>query len=41
MAVPVFEIKDVTYEYKDKMEATPALQNISFSINEGEFFSIF
>ncbi len=40
MAVPVFEIKDVTYEYKDKMEATPALQNISFSINEGEFLAI-
>lgn len=40
MAVPVFEIKNVTYEYKDKMEATPALQNISFSINEGEFLAI-
>lgn len=40
MVVPVFEIKDVTYEYKDKMEATPALQNISFSINEGEFLAI-
>ena len=40
MDVPVFEIKDVTYEYKDKMEATPALQNISFSINEGEFLAI-
>ncbi len=40
MAVPVFEIKDVTYEYKDKLEATPALQNISFSINQGEFLAI-
>ncbi|CAD2073899.1 zinc ABC transporter ATP-binding protein [Jeotgalicoccus coquinae] len=40
MAVPVFEIKDVTYEYKDKLEATPALQNISFSINKGEFLAI-
>lgn len=40
MDVPVFEIKDVTYEYKDKMEATPALQNISFSINQGEFLAI-
>lgn len=40
MAVPVFEIKDVTYEYKDKLEATPALQSISFSINQGEFLAI-
>ncbi|MGO1922559.1 MAG: metal ABC transporter ATP-binding protein [Jeotgalicoccus sp.] len=40
MAVPVFEIKDVTYEYKDKLEATPALQNISFLINQGEFLAI-
>lgn len=40
MAVPVFEIKNVTYEYKDKLEATPALQDISFSINEGEFLAI-
>ena len=40
MTVPVFEIKDVTYEYKDKLEATPALQHISFSINQGEFLAI-
>lgn len=40
MTVPVFEIKNVTYEYKDKLEATPALQHISFSINQGEFLAI-
>ncbi|CAM4174680.1 metal ABC transporter ATP-binding protein [Jeotgalicoccus halotolerans] len=40
MSVPVFEIKDVTYEYKDKLEATPALQHISFSIHQGEFLAI-
>lgn len=40
MTVPVFEIKDVTYEYKDKLEATPALQHISFSIHQGEFLAI-
>lgn len=40
MTTPVFEIKNVTYEYKDKLEATPALQNISFSINKGDFLAI-
>lgn len=40
MVTPVFEIKDVSYEYKDKLEATPALKNISFSINKGDFLAI-
>ena len=40
MEAPVFELKNVSYQYKDKLEATPALKNISFSINKGDFLAI-
>ncbi len=40
MAGPVFEIKDISYTYKDKLEHTPALKNINLKIDEGSFVAL-
>lgn len=40
MSEPVFEIKDVSYTYKDKLEHTPALKNINLKIDEGDFVAL-
>ncbi|WP_026866411.1 metal ABC transporter ATP-binding protein [Jeotgalicoccus marinus] len=40
MVTPIFELKNVSFQYKDKLEATPALKHISFAINKGEFLAI-
>lgn len=40
MTAPIFEIKDVSYKYYEKMETTVALQNINLKIDRGEFMAI-
>lgn len=40
MTEPIFEIKDITYTYKDKLEETPALKNISLQIDKGDFVAL-
>ena len=37
---PVLELKNVDYSYHTLNGETPALQNISFSLNQGEFIAI-
>src|SRR5699024_12544411 len=40
MTTPIFEIRDVSYNYYEKMETTVALQNIKLKINRGGFMAI-
>lgn len=40
MAESVFEIKNISYTYKDKLEHTPALKNINLKIDKGDFVAL-
>lgn len=40
MSKPVFEIKNVSYEYRDRLEHTTALKNINLTIHKGDFVAI-
>ncbi|MCD2136873.1 metal ABC transporter ATP-binding protein [Salinicoccus halitifaciens] len=40
MSEPVFEIKNISYTYKDKLEHTPALKNINLKIDKGDFVAL-
>lgn len=40
MTHPVFEIKNLSYTYKDKLEQTPALKNVNLEIDKGDFVAL-
>ncbi len=40
MEHPIFEIKNLSYTYKDKMETTPALRDINLKIDKGDFVAL-
>lgn len=40
MEQPIFELNDISYTYKDKMETTPALKNINLKIDTGDFVAL-
>lgn len=40
MSTPVFEIRNVSYKYYEKMETTVALKDINLKIERGEFMAI-
>src|SRR5699024_562167 len=40
MEHPIFEIKNLSYTYKDKMEMTPALRDINLKIDKGDFVAL-
>ncbi|MCG1008993.1 metal ABC transporter ATP-binding protein [Salinicoccus sp. ID82-1] len=40
MEHPIFELKNISYTYKDKLETTPALRNINLKVHEGDFVAL-
>src|SRR5690625_4173848 len=40
MEHPIFEIKNLSYTYKDKMETTHALRDINLKIDKGDFVAL-
>ena len=40
MSEPIFELKNISYTYKDKLEHTPALKNINLKIDKGDFVAL-
>ncbi|WP_411844301.1 metal ABC transporter ATP-binding protein [Salinicoccus sp. HZC-1] len=40
MEHPIFELKHLSYTYKDKMETTPALKDINLKIDKGDFIAL-
>lgn len=40
MGREIIKVKNVTYRYREDRDERPALQNVSFSVNEGEWLAI-
>lgn len=40
MEHPIFELNNISYIYRDKMETTPALKDINLSIHKGDFVAL-
>ncbi|MFB9859975.1 metal ABC transporter ATP-binding protein [Salinicoccus siamensis] len=40
MEHPIFELKNISYEYKDKMETTQALKDINLKVHKGDFVAL-